>query len=45
MTAAVSFAPQYECPSCGCEYNRETAQAKGLYCGCSPLVYMRRVRP
>ena len=40
-----SFAPAYECPACGTEFNRETAQAKGLYCGCSPLVYMRRVRP
>ena len=39
-----SLAPRYECPSCGCEYNMETAQAKGLYCGCTPrLVFMRRV--
>ncbi len=45
MNASPSLVPQYECPACGCEYNKETAQAKGLYCGCAPLVFMRKVRP
>ena len=26
-----SVAPAFECPSCGVEYNAETARAKGFY--------------
>ena len=44
-TRSPSLAPVFECPACGTEYNRETAQAKGLYCGCTPqLIFMRRLR-
>ena len=40
-----SVAPAFECPSCGVEYNAETARAKGFYCGCTPqLIFMRRLR-
>ena len=42
---SASFAPVFECPACGTEYNRETAQAKNLYCGCTQrLVWMRRIK-